>query len=210
MVWPAPSTVVMAAGTVSDVVTSPQSAVNVNVVPTVVPVHTVVMDPPGMGAALATPPPVVKAPGTASAVTVIATTARPIRNRDIPNSSEVLAGQAGTPYRDASNSIRRNPPWKGGISHLEGAGRQNARIPARCGHGSREKCDCLALKEKDARACWRSVPGRIGGPRCVEPSRVLVLDRPLKEEVVAPNTGDLQIVRCQPDPDKAVLFQHAL
>ena len=63
---------------------------------------------------------------------------------------------------------------------------------------------------KDARACWRSVPGRIGAPRCVEPSRVLVLDRPLKEEVVAPNTGDLQIVRCQPDPNKAVLFQHAL
>ncbi len=31
MVWPPPSTVVMAAGTVSDVVTSPQSAVNVNV-----------------------------------------------------------------------------------------------------------------------------------------------------------------------------------
>ena len=53
-----------------------------------------------MGAALATPPPVVKEPGTASAVTVIATTARPIRNRDIPTSVAVLhpsaAGQAGT------------------------------------------------------------------------------------------------------------------
>ena len=81
MVWPPPSTVVMAAGTVSDVVTSPQSAVNVNVVPLVVPVHTVVMLPPGMGAALATPPPAVK-----TTVIVIATTARPTRNRDIPTS----------------------------------------------------------------------------------------------------------------------------
>ena len=84
MMWPPPSTVVMPAGTVSDVVTSPQSAVNVNVVPVVVPAHTRVMSPPGMGAALATPPPVVKEPGRASAVIVIATTARPSRNRDIP------------------------------------------------------------------------------------------------------------------------------
>jgi hypothetical protein len=96
MVWPPPSTVVMVAGTVSDVVTSPQSWVKVNVVPFVVPVHTVVMSPPGIGAALATPPPKVKTTGTASAV--IATTARPLRNRDIPTPRTALyREQIGTP-----------------------------------------------------------------------------------------------------------------
>src|SRR5262245_62089048 len=51
MTWPPPSTVVMEAGTVRDVVTSPQSAVNVNVVPLIVPAQTVVISPPGIGAA---------------------------------------------------------------------------------------------------------------------------------------------------------------
>ena len=70
-----------------------------------------------------------------------------------------------------------------------------------------------AARSGDIRELWRTpacVPGRIGGPRCVEPGRALVLDRPLKEHVVAPNTGDLEIARCEPDPDEAVLFQHAL
>ena len=53
MVKPPPSTVVMVGGTVSEVVTSPQLAVNVNVGPLVVPVQTAVMSPPGMGAATA-------------------------------------------------------------------------------------------------------------------------------------------------------------
>jgi hypothetical protein len=70
----------MVLGTVKELVTSPQLAVNVNVLPLRVPAHTAVMDPPGMGAALATPTPAVK---STSAVNDIATTARPTRNRDI-------------------------------------------------------------------------------------------------------------------------------
>jgi hypothetical protein len=51
IVCPPPSTVVTEAGTVSGDVTSPQSAVSVNVVPLTVPAQTVVMSPPGMEAA---------------------------------------------------------------------------------------------------------------------------------------------------------------
>src|SRR5262245_32933005 len=83
----------MVGGTVRGLVTSPQSAVNVKVLPLTVPVHTVVMSPPGMGAAasidapemgtaLATPPPTAKMTGTA--IAVIVTAARPTRDRGIP------------------------------------------------------------------------------------------------------------------------------
>ena len=77
-----PLTVVMVLGTVRGPVTCPTvSAQREGGFRAVVPAHTVVMDPPGMGAALATPPPAVK-----TTVIVIATTARPTRNRDIPTS----------------------------------------------------------------------------------------------------------------------------
>src|SRR6516165_1934560 len=93
MVWPPPSTVVMVGGTVRGLVTSPQSAVNVKVVPLVVPAHTAVMSPPEMGAAavidppeigtaLATPPPTAETTGTP--IAVIVTTASPTRNLGIP------------------------------------------------------------------------------------------------------------------------------
>ena len=65
MVWPPPSTVVMPAGTVSDVVTSPQSAVNVNVVPFVVPAHTHGDVSPGIGSGVSHPASRGEEPGTA-------------------------------------------------------------------------------------------------------------------------------------------------
>src|SRR4029450_806994 len=106
MTWPPPSTVVMPGGTVKGLVTSPQSAVNVKVLPLIVPVHAAVMDPPAMGAALATSTqlPALKTRGTAI---VVATTARLTRNRDIPTPRTVLyRGQVGAPYRDANTPGR--------------------------------------------------------------------------------------------------------
>jgi GNAT superfamily N-acetyltransferase len=50
---------------------------------------------------------------------------------------------------------------------------------------------------------WTAEQNVLGGA-------ALVLDRALKEHVIAPNTRDLEVVRCEPDPDEAVLFQDAL
>ena len=91
MMWFAPSTVVMLDGTVRGDVTSPQSAVNVNVVvPLVVPAQTVVISPPGMGAAAAA-----GANATSSTTTI-----------NDPASSPTTA-----PHARATRGLRREAPW---------------------------------------------------------------------------------------------------
>jgi hypothetical protein len=115
MMWPPPSTVVMVDGTVSALPTGPQSAVNVKVLPLIVPVHTVVMSPPEMGgAALATPPPPVK---TKTPTAVIATMAKRTRNRDITTSRTSL-------HRRVSGATYHNAKTAGGI--LDSADRDHA------------------------------------------------------------------------------------
>ena len=107
IVNPPPSRVVMLAGTVRGEVTSPQLAVSVNVAPFVVPVQTVVMLPPGMGAPDAAGAIATKTTGNATAASIAMET-NPASVRDLLRSerpADVEFGRTDTeapPFHDGS------------------------------------------------------------------------------------------------------------